>query len=47
MGKVAWPTKTQLIAYTFVVIGLTAIMAVYLGLLDLGFQKALTKFILK
>ncbi|OGN17381.1 MAG: preprotein translocase subunit SecE [Candidatus Yanofskybacteria bacterium RIFCSPHIGHO2_02_FULL_50_12] len=47
MAKVSWPTRTQLVAYTFVVIILSALMAAFLGLLDLGFQAALRNFLLK
>lgn len=46
MSKVIWPTGTQLVAYTLVVIFLCAVLAVFLGVLDLGFQKLLTKYIL-
>ena len=46
MAKVVWPTQRQLIVYTLVVIMVSVIMAVFLGLLDLGFQTLLTKYIL-
>lgn len=47
MSKVIWPTTSQLVAYTLVVIFLSVLLAAFLGALDLGFQKVLTKFILK
>ena len=47
MAKVVWPTPRQLVVYTLVVIVLSVVLAIFLGLLDLGFQTILTKFILK
>ncbi|MEK9157803.1 MAG: preprotein translocase subunit SecE [Patescibacteria group bacterium] len=47
MSKVIWPTGTQLVAYTLIVIILSLLLAAFLGALDLVFQKVLTKFILK
>ncbi len=47
MSKVVWPTGRQLVAYTLVVILLSVLLAVFLGLLDLGFQTILTKYIIK
>ena len=46
MAKVVWPTRTQLVIYTLVVIGLSVVVALVLGMLDLGFQTLLTKYIL-
>ena len=45
MAKVVWPTKEQLVRYTFVVIVFSLVMAAFLGALDFGFQTALNKFI--
>lgn len=47
MAKVVWPTGRQLVIYTIVVILLSVLLAVFLGLLDLGFQTLLTKYLLK
>ncbi len=47
MAKVVWPTQRQLVVYTLVVVGLSIGVAVVLGLLDLGFQTLLTKYILQ
>ncbi len=47
MTKVVWPTGRQLVIYTLVVILLSVLLAVFLGVLDLGFQTVLTKYILK
>jgi preprotein translocase subunit SecE len=47
MTKVVWPTQRQLIVYTLVVVGVSVAIAIFLGLLDLGFQTILTKYILR
>lgn len=47
LSKVSWPTKQQTILYTIVVIVMSAIMAAFLGILDLGFQKILDILITK
>ena len=46
MSKVVWPTGRQLVVYTLIVILLSVLLAVFLGVLDLGFQTVLTKYIL-
>lgn len=46
MSKVVWPTQRQLVVYTIIVIVVCLILAGFLGLLDLGFQTILTKYIL-
>ncbi|RJP28904.1 MAG: preprotein translocase subunit SecE [Candidatus Omnitrophota bacterium] len=33
--KVSWPTRQELVGSTFVVIGVTGILALYIGLIDL------------
>jgi len=45
MAKVSWPTKQQTLWYTIIVIIMSVIFAAFLGLLDLGFQKILTKLL--
>ena len=37
MSKVNWPTKNQTVNYTLVVIGASAVVAVFLGVLDYFF----------
>lgn len=41
LSKVNWPTRQQTIQYTMVVLGMSAVFALFLGLLDFGFQKLL------
>ena len=45
--RVNWPTKEQTINYTLLVIGLSLILAVFLGGLDYLFEYLLKTFILK
>ncbi len=47
LAKVSWPTKQQTLWYTLVVIVLSTVLAVFLGLLDFGFERILNNFILK
>ena len=47
MKKVTWPTKTQTINYSILVIGLSVGMALFLGLLDYIFNYGITKLFLK
>ncbi|MBX4190411.1 preprotein translocase subunit SecE [Candidatus Parcubacteria bacterium] len=47
MSKVIWPTRNQMVVYTLVVIGLSAVLALFLGVVDFGFQAALNKLLLK
>ncbi|MCC6405241.1 MAG: preprotein translocase subunit SecE [Candidatus Yanofskybacteria bacterium] len=35
LGKVSWPTRSQLFAYTGVVLGISLFFAIYLGGLDM------------
>ena len=46
MKKVNWPTKETTIKYTLIVIGISFIVAAYLGGLDVLFITLLEKFIL-
>ena len=41
LAKVAWPTRDTVIKLTAVVIGVSALVAVYLGGLDYIFAKAI------
>lgn len=45
MKHVSWPTRKQVVVYTSVVILLSAILAVYLGLLDYVLQIVISKII--
>ena len=45
--KVNWPTKQQTINYTLIVIGISIIIAIFLGGLDYFFEYLLKAFILK
>ena len=44
--KVNWPTRHQTIKYTLIVLGISLIIAVFLGSLDFLFTFLLEKFIL-
>jgi preprotein translocase subunit SecE len=46
MKKVNWPTRKETIKYTFIVIGLSFVIAFFLGGLDLLFTLLITKFLL-
>lgn len=45
MKKVAWPSKKELINYTGVVIGISAVVSIVVYLLDLGIHGVLKLFI--
>lgn len=47
MKKVNWPTRNQTIRYTLIVIGVSLVVAIYLGGSDFLFTTLLNKFILK
>ncbi len=47
LKRVNWLSRTQLTQYTLVVIGLSAFMALFLGVLDAGFVYALTHYLVK
>ncbi|NBO45806.1 MAG: preprotein translocase subunit SecE [Actinobacteria bacterium] len=40
LTKVVWPTRNQMTTYTWVVVGFVAILAVIVGVVDLGLAKA-------
>ncbi|MFH1714478.1 MAG: preprotein translocase subunit SecE [Candidatus Nealsonbacteria bacterium] len=46
MKKVNWPTRDQTIRYTLIVIGVSAVVALYLGGLDILFTSMLNKFVI-
>lgn len=39
MKRVSWPTKKELIRYTWVVLGTVAFMAVFFAVVDLGISE--------
>lgn len=45
LGKVSWPTRRQLTAYSLTVIAITFTLAIFLGLLDSGFAFLLKTFV--
>lgn len=46
MKKVNWPTRKETIRYTLIVIGVSVVVAVFLGGLDFIFTTILNKFVL-
>lgn len=43
--EVTWPTKAQTIAYTLIVIGISAVVAVFLGGIDFSLKTLLTNLL--
>lgn len=46
MKKINWPTREQTVRYTLIIIGISAVVAAFLGALDFVFISLLNKFIL-
>ncbi len=46
MKKVNWPAREQTIRYTLIVIGVSLVVATYLGGLDIIFTTLINKFII-
>ncbi|MBI2625101.1 MAG: preprotein translocase subunit SecE [Candidatus Nealsonbacteria bacterium] len=44
--KVSWPTREQTLNYTLIVVGLSIVVAIYMGGLDVLFSRLLNKLIL-
>ena len=42
LRKVTWPTKQQTVSSTWVVLGVTFVLAIFLGLVDLVFSKLIS-----
>ena len=42
LGKVAWSTREELMGSTVVVIAITAILAAFIGVVDIALSKALS-----
>jgi len=47
MKKVNWPSRRETIQYTLIVIGVSVVVAIYLGGLDFIFSFLLNKLILR
>lgn len=47
MKKVNWPTRKETIRYTLIVLGVSVIVAVYLGGLDVLLTTLLNKFFIR
>ncbi len=47
MKKVNWPSRQETIQYTLIVIGVSVVVAIYLGGLDFLFSFLLNKFFIK
>jgi len=45
LKHVNWPTKNQTISYTLIVVGLSIIVAYFLGVFDFIFSRGLEKII--
>ena len=45
LTKVSWPTRQELIAATWVIIVVTALLAIYIGIIDLALSKFLNMMI--
>jgi len=45
--KINWPTKDRTVRYTLIVVGISTVVAVFLGGIDFLFTIALNQFILK
>lgn len=45
--KVNWPSKQEVVRYTLIVIGISVVLAIFLGGLDYLFAYVLKTFILK
>ena len=46
LKKVNWPTRKQSIKYTLIVIGVSLVVAIFLGGLDFLFTWLISKFLL-
>ena len=43
--KVSWPNKKETINYTLIIIGISLVVAFYLGGLDFAFKQLLQRFV--
>ena len=47
LRKVNWPTREQTIKYTALVVGLSLVVAIFLGALDYFFEYIIRVFVIK
>jgi preprotein translocase subunit SecE len=47
MKHVSWPTKSQVIAYTLIVLVLSVVLALYLGFFDYIFTQVIDRLFIK
>ncbi len=47
MKHMSWPTRSQVVSYTFVVIAVSIVASLYLGFFDFLFSRLLDTFIIK
>lgn len=47
MKKVTWPTKKETYHYTVLIIGISLVMALFLGVLDYGFSEGIKTILFK
>lgn len=47
LGRVNWPTRQETIKLTLVVIGMSLLVAMFLGALDFAFTRLLEIFLIK
>lgn len=45
--KINWPTRKEAIRYTLIVLGISLVIGIFLGVVDLIFIFILNKFLLK
>jgi preprotein translocase subunit SecE len=45
LTKVSWPTRSEVVTSTMVILVMTAFLAVYVGVIELGLSKILTLFL--
>jgi preprotein translocase subunit SecE len=45
LKHVSWPTHTQVVVYTILVIAISVFMALFVGIFDFGFTQGLNWFI--
>ncbi len=47
LRKVIWPSRAQTTRYTLIVIGVSIAVALFLGIIDFGLNRALERFIVE
>ncbi len=47
LSKVSWPNRTELIRYTFLVVAISFLVALFLGLLDMLFSYLVENILIK